>query len=84
MPRIKLDYPVKADGATLNEIELRRPTVKDMRVASAGGRDGAEAEITLLANLSQLTPDTIESLDLADYIKLQDALSGFSGKKKTT
>ena len=41
MPRIKLDYPVKADGATLNEVELRRPTVKDMRVASAGGRDGA-------------------------------------------
>lgn len=85
MTQIKLDFPITVDGATLAEIKLRRPTVKDMRVARlTGGKDDAAQEINLIANLAQLTPDAIESLDMADFVKVQKALQGFFGLSETT
>ncbi len=85
MTKIKLDYPIKIDGATVNEISLRRPTVKDMRVARiTGGKDDAVQEINLIANLAQITPDAVESLDMADFVKVQKALAGFFGLSETT
>ena len=85
MTKIKLDYPIQIDGATINEISLRRPTVKDMRVARiTGGKDDAAQEINLIANLAQITPDAVESLDMADFVKVQKALQGFFGLSETT
>lgn len=85
MTKIKLDYPITLDGATINEISLRRPTVKDMRVARiTGGKDDAAQEINLIANLAQITPDAVESLDMADFVKVQKALQGFFGFSETT
>ena len=85
MTQIKLEFPITVDGATLAEIKLRRPTVKDMRVARlTGGKDDAAQEINLIANLAQLTPDAIESLDMADFVKVQKALQGFFGLSETT
>jgi hypothetical protein len=85
MTKIKLDFPVTFSGATINEITLRRPTVKDMRVARiTGGKDDAAQEINLIANLAQITPDAVESLDMADFVKVQKALAGFFGLSETT
>jgi hypothetical protein len=85
MTKIKLEYPITVDGATLNEIALRRPTVKDMRVARiTGGKDDAAQEINLIANLAQITPDAVESMDMADFAKVQKALAGFFGLSETT
>lgn len=84
MTKIKLEYPIEVDGATVKEITLRRPTVKDMRVARVTGKDDATQEITLIANLAQLTPDQVESLDMADFVKLQTVLKGFFGLSETT
>jgi hypothetical protein len=85
MTTIKLDYPVTLAGATINEITLRRPTVKDMRVARiTGGKDDASQEINLIANLAQITPDAVESMDMADFKKVQEALAGFFGLSATT
>lgn len=84
MTKIKLQYPIKFDGATINEISLRRPNVKDMRVARITGKDDATQELNLIANLSQLTPDAIDSLDMADFVAVQKALAGFFGLSATT
>lgn len=84
MTKIKLQYPIKLDGATINEISLRRPNVKDMRVARITGKDDATQELNLIANLSQLTPDAIDSLDMADFVAVQKALAGFFGLSATT
>lgn len=84
MTNIKLQYPVKVDGATVNEIGLRRPTVKDMRVARITGKDDAAQEINLIANLAQITTEAVESLDMADFVKVQKALAGFFGLSETT
>ena len=85
MTKIKLAFPITVDGATVNEISLRRPTVKDMRVARiTGGKDDAAQEINLIANLAQITPDAVESLDMADFVNVQKALASFFGLSETT
>ena len=84
MTNIKLQYPIKVDGVTINEISLRRPTVKDMRVARITGKDDAAQEINLIANLAQITTEAVESIDMADFVKVQKALAGFFGLSETT
>jgi hypothetical protein len=85
MTKIKLAFPITVDGAKVNEITLRRPTVKDMRVARVtGGKDDATQEINLIANLAQVTTEAVESLDMADFVKVQKALAGFFGLSETT
>lgn len=84
MTKIKLDHPIKIDGATVNEIVLRRPTVKDMRVARNSGKNDADQEVALIANLAQIAPDDVDSLDIADFVKVQKALQGFFGLSETT
>lgn len=84
MTKITLDYPITVDGAKLNEITLRRPTVKDMRVARIAGKDDAAQEITLIANLAQVPTSAVESLDMADFVKVQRVLQGFFGLSETT
>lgn len=84
MTKIKLDYPIKIDGATVNEISLRRPTVKDMRIVRASKASDAEQEIALIANLAQWTPADVENLDMADFVKVQAALKDFFGLSETT
>ena len=84
MTNIKLDHPITVDGAKVSEITLRRPTVRDMRVARNSGKDDASQEIALVANLATLAPADVEALDLADYAKVQKALAGFFGSSETT
>ena len=73
---IKLDYPVEADGKKITELNMRRATVRDQKVASKAGRP-EEQEITLFSNLCEVAPATIEALDLADYKKVQEAFTSF-------
>ena len=74
---IQLQYPVTVDGAVLEQITMRRPLVRDRLIAEKTPGSDVEKEIRLLANLCELAPDTIEKLDMADYVKLQECLAGF-------
>jgi hypothetical protein len=74
---IKLDYPIETEGRTVSEISLRRPTVGDMLNADRGKGSEADKEIRMFANLSELPLTAIESLDLADYRKLQETYQDF-------
>ena len=74
---IQLQYPVMVGGAVLEQITMRRPLVRDRLIAEKASGSDVEKEIRLLANLCELAPDTIEILDMADYIKLQECLAGF-------
>ena len=74
---IKLDYPVTAEGQTIEEINLRRPKVRDMLAADKGAGSEAEKEIRMFANLAEVAPAIIEGLDLADYARLQESYKGF-------
>ncbi len=74
---IHLQYPITVDGAVLEQITVRRPLVRDRLIAEKTSGSEIEKEIHLLANLCEQAPDTIEQLDMADYVKLQECLAGF-------
>ena len=73
---ITLKYPVTVDGITHDTLTMRRPKVRDSRDAQRGGTN-ADSEILLFANLCEVTPATIEDLDMADYIGMQKVYEGF-------
>ena len=77
MQKIKLDSPVKIDGIEINELSLRKPKVRDLIVASKKNVSESEREVNLIANLAEVSPETIQELDLSDYLKIQDWLKDF-------
>ena len=77
MQTLELTYPFKVDGQTINQLTLRRPTVRDRLIADKCQGSEVEKEIRFIANLCEMAPGDIEQLDMADYSKLQEALTGF-------
>ena len=82
MTTIKLINPIKIDGKEIFEITLRRPKVRDRLAVDRLAVDrsnvsDAEKEVQLIANLADVPREAIEELDLADYSKIQKALSDF-------
>jgi hypothetical protein len=77
MTKIELANAIKIDGKEMFEINLRRPKVRDRLAVERSNFSDAEKEILLIANLAELPIEAIEDVDLADYVKLQKALSDF-------
>ena len=77
MKKIKLENPIKIDGVEVNEISLRPPKVRDLIASSKKNIDEAEKEVNLIANLGEISPETVQELDLRDYIKIQEWLRDF-------
>ncbi len=77
MKKIKLENPIKIDGVEANEISLRPPKVRDLIASSKKNIDEAEKEVNLIANLGEISPETVQELDLRDYIKIQEWLRDF-------
>jgi hypothetical protein len=74
---LTLEYPFEFEGQTIKTLSLRRPTVADNLAVQKAAATDAEREIRLLANLAEVTPETIHRMDLKDYGKLQSALASF-------
>lgn len=64
----------------IGEISMREPTVQDLLSAElqAKGKSDAEQEITMFANLCEITPDFIKSLGLKDYKRIQESYRLFT------
>ena len=77
MKKIKLENPIKIDGVEVNEISLRPPKVRDLIASSKRNIDEAEKEVNLIANLGEISLETVQELDLRDYIKIQEWLRDF-------
>jgi len=75
--KIELTHSIEIDGAKISVIQLRRPKVRDMLSVEKSVDNDAEKEIQLFANLSELSPDNLLELDMADYAKLQKAYQDF-------
>lgn len=76
-PTITLEYPIqRANGETVAELTLRRPKVVDLREMDlAAGAVGRTA--VLIGRLCALTPKEVDTLDGADFKRLEDRISGF-------
>ena len=77
MQKIKLSNPVKIDGVEVHEFSLRKPKVRDLIAAGKKNVSESEREVNLVANLAEVSPETIQDLDLCDYMKIQDWLKDF-------
>ena len=75
--KIELTHGIDIDGVRVSVLQLRRPKVRDMLTVEKSVENDAEKEIQLFANLSELAPDTLMELDMADYAKLQKAYQDF-------
>ena len=58
------------------KVTMRVPKVKDLRVLKHI-KDEEEREIKLIANLTMMTDEEVDDLDLKDYKTLQEGLGGF-------
>ena len=76
---VELTRPLEIDGAQVKVLRMREPTVGDQLASEETKGGEAAREITMLANLCQVTPDDIKRLTLRDYKKLQGAFVGFIG-----
>lgn len=80
---MKLKYPIEIEGETVEEIGIKRPPLardaRDaVRQARRGGDDSEPArEMYLLANICEVSPETIDLMDLRDYGRLQVELIDF-------
>lgn len=75
--KVELSAPVTIAGVKTSTVSMRAPKVRDMLIMDKNGGSDAEKEIRLIASLTDLTPDAIEEMTLADYGKLQQAYRGF-------
>jgi hypothetical protein len=75
--KIELTHSIEIDGEKVGVIQLRRPKVRDMLSVEKSVDNDAEKEIQLFSNLSELSPDNLLELDMADYAKLQKAYQDF-------
>jgi hypothetical protein len=77
MGEITLEYPVTIDKTEVKKLNMRRPKVRDQLTAEEGGGSAGRQEVRLFANLCEVTPKTIEELDVADYDKVQKEYTSF-------
>jgi hypothetical protein len=77
MQAITLSIPVTISETTYSTLNIRRPKVRDRLAVERIKKTDAEKEISMIANLAEVTVEVIEELDLADYNKVQEALQGF-------
>lgn len=82
--KITLDYPVKITGKETSEITMRRPKVRDMILSDRPGKSDAEKEMSLFSDLTGMSPDELQELDMGDYLKLQEAYRGFLSSRPAT
>lgn len=74
---IPLAHPVGENGTTLTSLHIRRPKVRDRLAVDKLPGTEADREVRFIANLCEVSPDTIEELDMADYVRVQEVLAGF-------
>lgn len=74
---ITLHRPVKlANGTGAEVIRMREPTPSD-QLAVESIKQEVKREITLLANLCELSPDDIAGLPMKSYNRLIEGFQGF-------
>lgn len=65
------------EGATVQALTMREPTVGDELNAQRAGNNEGEQEVALFANLCQVSPDDLRKLTKRNYKRLQVAFVGF-------
>lgn len=90
LEKIELDYPIeilkpnaenKLVKTKLSHLELKRVKVKHIKAISNITSE-KEAEFALAAQITDLTAEDLDLLDIVDYLKVQEYLQKVINKKK--
>ncbi len=77
---VELRKGLTVTGETRKSITMREPTVADTMAAKTTGRDDdGLVEITLIANLAEVPPESIKNTVMKDYVRLQASLAFLHG-----
>ncbi|WP_168464796.1 phage tail assembly protein [Wolbachia endosymbiont of Ctenocephalides felis wCfeT] len=77
MQTITLNNPITVDGISVSELTIRRPKVRDYLAMERISGSDLSKEVALTANLTSVTKEAVEELDIADYAKVQEVLKDF-------
>jgi len=75
---VALSRPLDVGGAKVGSLRLREPLAGDIETAQDYSGSDASREITLFANLCEITPDEVRKLPLRDYARLQAGYATFT------
>lgn len=74
---IVLDYPIQLADRLLEQVTMKRPTMKVLRVHRIKGDQDVDGEMKLFGALTGLRMEELEELDAADYARLQETYVRF-------
>ncbi|EPW3766021.1 phage tail assembly protein [Vibrio fluvialis] len=77
---LKLQYPIEFEGKKIEELNIRRPLVRDQLIADKQNKDTADKEMHLMSLLAGVDQEVIQMLDLYDYGEVQQVIMGFRKK----
>ncbi len=72
--KVKLDDPIIVSGKTTEEITIRKPVVRDLKMSNSAGNE-LERSLKLIGDLAGLSPDEIEQLSLTDLEKINKEMT---------
>lgn len=75
---VELSRAIDVDGKQVQVLHMREPIVADQLALEQMKGSDANKEVTLFANLCQISPDDLRQMSLRDYRKLQQAFAGFT------
>ena len=78
MTTITLREPIEINGAKIGVLTLRRPKVRDLEAIDKIAGETAKT-VALIANLSELPPETVRELDAADFAAASKAVAEMLG-----
>ncbi|HBB9614288.1 phage tail assembly protein [Escherichia coli] len=79
-----LSYPfTTAAGTRIEQIELKRLTVKDLKQVRKINKDPADWDEPLIARSTGILPEDLDNMDLADYMELQKRFQKITGLDKS-
>lgn len=77
---ITLTFPYEtAKGKKIERVELRSPTVRDRLLRSRDPAPATEADVNMMARLCGLELDDLLSMEIADYLQVEEAFNFLAG-----
>ena len=80
---ITLKHPVTVAGNEILQVEIQRPTVKDLKSFDSPGGDFIRM-FNLMLRLTGLLAVEMEAIDAEDYMEMTDVVDGFLGGGQPT
>ena len=81
--KVKLEYPVQSEGATLSEVTVRRPKGRDMRALPKGSDVSMEEMWPFYGLLCQIPDNAFDEMDAGDIAAIGEVVTNFLSRKPT-